>query len=142
MRKTSNGKKVRSFTITDAAHIDGCPTKFSNKDYTGEFTSSTYPSRAASKAVSKLCRVKRVKGQCTLYVKIRETTRESKKKEFSYKVKRVKKDQKEVKASPYGNEYVNVIKSINHIPKEDCPKSHKSSGRKSKKTMLARRRKH
>lgn len=142
MRENSKGHKVRSFTITDAAHIDGCPTKFSNKDYTGDFTSSSTPARAASKAVSQLCRVKRVKGQCTLYVKIRETTRESKKKEFSYKIKRVKKDNKSIKSSPFGNEYDNIVKSIKHIPNEDCPKSHKSSGRKSKKSMLNRRKKH
>ena len=76
-----NGK--RSFTIEDARHNDGCPTKFANKGYSGEFTSSS-PGSAASKAVSGLCRVKKIKGRCSLYVAVRETTRGSKKKVFKF----------------------------------------------------------
>ena len=34
MSPSLKNTEKRSFTINNAYHIDGCPTKFSNKDYT------------------------------------------------------------------------------------------------------------
>lgn len=124
--------KNRTFTIVDARHSDGCPTKFSNKDYSGRFSST--PGSAASKAASGLCRVKRIKGKCSLYVAIRETTRGSSNKVFRYKVTRSKrKEPLELKGRVI--EYENKTKSVSSFP--GCGHSHKSSGRK-----VSRSRKH
>ena len=74
MVKNSKGQSgYRSFTVTDVVHKDGCPTKFSRKDYTGSFVSNQ-PAGAAKKALTSLCSVKRIKGQCTLFITVRETT--------------------------------------------------------------------
>lgn len=119
-------KGKRSFTINDARHTDGCPTKFSSKGYTGEFASSS-PAGAASKAASGLCRVKRIKGKCSIFVSVRETTQGSKKKVYKYKVTRSK---RKVPLELNGRtiEYENKTKSVSSFP--GCGKSHKSSGRK------------
>ena len=124
--------KNRTFTIVDARHSDGCPTKFSNKGYSGRFSST--PGSAASKSASGLCRVKKIKGRCSLYVAVRETTRGSKKKIFKYKVSRSKrKTPVELKGRTI--EYENRSKSVKSFP--SCAHSHKSSGRK-----VSRSRKH
>lgn len=118
----------RSFTIHSAHHIDGCPTKFSHKDYTGRYTSrDSYG--AVSKALTALCHLKDIRGQCTLYIEMRETTQGSKHKVYAYRCKRVKTEKPHI--LPNGTEqwYVNQIKSIKRVPTEDCPKSHKSAGR-------------
>lgn len=124
-RKSSMKSSERSFTIDMAAHVDGCPTKFSRKDFSGRYISRT-PSGAASKALTQLCNVKKVRGQCTLFVKMRETTQGSKKKEFLYNVKR-EKLANPVELSGRTLEYKNVVKSRDSMP--NCSKSHKSSGR-------------
>jgi hypothetical protein len=131
MKVLASGKTVRTFTINNAAHTDGCPTKFKHLDYTGEFTTVATPSRAASKAVTQLCSVKRIRGQCTLYVSLRETSRESNKKIYTYKVKRVKLTE----PGPFGNEYKNTVHAVKSIPLEKCAKSRKTSGRKSSRNM-------
>ena len=77
--KSSMKQGERSFTIEMAAHVDSCPTKFSRKDFSGRYISRT-PSGAASKALTQLCNVKNVRGQCTLFLKMRETTQGSKEK--------------------------------------------------------------
>lgn len=117
--------KNRTFTILDARHTDGCPTKFSSKGNSGRFGRN--PSSAASKAASGLCRVKRIKGRCSLYVAVRETTQGSKKKVFRYKVTRSK---RKVPVELKGRtiEYENKTKSVSSFP--GCGHSHKSSGRK------------
>jgi len=123
--KSSMKSGERSFTIDMAAHVDGCPTKFSRKDFSGRYVSKT-PSGAASKALTQLCNVKKVRGQCTLFIKMRETTQGSNKKEFLYNVKR-EKLANPVELSGRTLEYKNKIKSTDSMP--NCRKSHKSSGR-------------
>ena len=121
----------RSFTIHNAAHVDGCPTKFSHKDYTGRYNAHT-PDRAARKVLSNLCRLKRIRGQCTLYIELRETTQGSDHKVYAYKAKRIrlakpqeiKRDDKTVLVY-----YRPVVKAVARIPSEKCPTSRKSSGR-------------
>lgn len=122
---SSKHSKDRTFTINNVYHVDGCPTKFSHADNTGRYTNKI-PSRAASKALTNLCNVKKIRGQCTLYIEMRETTQGSSHKLFAYHCKRVQKTP--VKLNGYELIHKNIIKSVS-IPTEACPKSHKSSGR-------------
>tara|TARA_B100001057_G_scaffold484891_1_gene563701 strand:- start:1621 stop:2088 length:468 start_codon:yes stop_codon:yes gene_type:complete len=122
----------RSFTIEMAAHKDGCPTKFSRKDYTGRYESSSHAG-AAKKALTQLCRVKKVKGQCSLYITMRETTQGSAGKSLSYLVRRVKLKEP-IELNGRTLEYTSVIKSVDEDKIPKCNKSHKSSGRMSKKS--------
>jgi hypothetical protein len=116
----------RSFTINNAYHVDGCPTKFSHNDYTGRFIASS-AQRAASKALSELCRVKRIRGQCTLYIEMRETTQGSKGKLYAYHAKRIHlKTPMELSGRVVN--YQNKVKPVS-IPTKKCKKSHKTSGR-------------
>ena len=132
--KKSKKRTERTFTIHMAKHIDGCPTKFTRADYTGRYTGSS-PSGAASKALTQLCSVKKIKSQCTLYISMRETTQGSNKKVFHYMCKRMK--LKEPIEISDGNfvKYKPVVHKVleSDIPK--CKKSQKSSGpMKSKKS--------
>ena len=124
--KSSMKEGERSFTIEMAAHVDGCPTKFSRKDFSGRYISRT-PSGAASKALTQLCNVKKIRGQCTLFLKMRETTQGSKKKDFLYNVKREKLSEPIEITKGVSVEYKNRVKSVDSVP--NCKKSHKSSGR-------------
>ena len=117
----------RSFTINNAYHTDGCKTKFSHKDYTGRFEGQT-AERQARKALSQLCKVKKIKGQCSLYIEMRETTQGSKHKLYGYKCNRVKKD-KPLVIPGRGTYYYDTICKPVRIPTENCIKSRKSSGR-------------
>jgi len=116
----------RSFTINNAYHVDGCPTKFSHKDYTGRFISIS-AQRAAKKAFSALCRVKEIRGQCTLYIEMRETTQGSTHKLYAYHGKRVLL-KKPLQLPGRVVHYAIDAKPVT-IPKDKCKKSHKSSGR-------------
>jgi len=118
----------RSFTINNAYHVDGCPTKFSHKDYTGRFIKIS-AQRAASAALSQLCRVKRIKGQCTLYIEMRETTQGSSGKLYAYHCKRIHLKTPIELPNGIKKYYFNKIKPVANVPSEKCPKSHKSSGR-------------
>jgi len=120
----NNGK--RSFTINNAYHVDGCKTKFAHKDYTGRFIKIS-AQRAASAALTELCHAKRIRGQCTIYIEMRETTQGSKHKLYGYHCKRIKYD-KPIERNGFKNEYYNKCTRV-RIPTEKCPKSHKSSGR-------------
>ena len=136
MRTSSTGKQKRSFTVSSAKHSDGCPTKFSHKGSTGSYTGSN-PAQAAKKAFSQLCSVKKIKGACSLYVTVRETTQEAKdKKEFTYKLTRHKLA-KPVVIGNYKVKYETTVKSSKKGPA--CKKSRKSSGpmrsRKGKKSL-------
>ena len=121
----STGK--RSFTINNAYHTDGCKTKFSHKDYTGRFIKIS-AQRAASAALTELCNAKRIRGQCTIYIEMRETTQGSKHKLYGYKCKRVKYDTPVERAGGIKFHYYNKCTRV-RIPTEKCKKSHKSSGR-------------
>ena len=111
----------RSFTVVNAMHADGCPTKF-NVDARLHGN----PQRAASKAFSRLCNMKRVKGGCALYLTVKETTRGSANKEHTYKCLRKKLD-KPRQLKNHMVEYENTCRAAKSMP--HCAKSHKSSGR-------------
>ena len=133
-------KGKRTFTVHDARHVDGCQTKFKSKDYSGVYVSSS-PAGAARKALTQLCRVKKVHGQCALFITVRETTQGSAKKQYSYKLNRVKLSEPlELKGRVIN--YTSKAKSVDSIPKCKVG-SRKSSGRKrsasrSKKGMKSR----
>ena len=78
-------KDKRSFSVADVQNVDGCPTKFRKGRY-----KSVSPVGAAKKAFSGLCNVKNIKGTCTFIITMRETTRGSNNKEFTYKLHRKK----------------------------------------------------
>ncbi len=87
---SASGKKdMRSFTITDARRVDGCPTKFTIKGNTGRYIKRT-PRAAAENAFNRLCKLKRIKGQCAMTITVKETTQGSSGKEFAYKLNRSK----------------------------------------------------
>ncbi len=87
MVKSASGKEgMRSFTIVSANKHGGCKTKFGS----GGLYRSRTPVAAAKKAFNELCRTKRIKGVCTLIITIKETTRNSTNKYYSYKLNRHK----------------------------------------------------
>jgi len=81
----------RRFTVIHVedvhGHIKGAP------NLGGHFVGST-PSSAAAKAAKKICRMTQIHGRCTLLIHIMETTRDSQKKVYKYKIKRVKEPKK------------------------------------------------
>jgi len=78
----------RHFTIVSASTIHGRVKKAHNLG--GRF-SSTNALSAAKKALSKICVKSSIKGQCTLTITLRETTRGKDGKLYTYKLKRVRK---------------------------------------------------
>lgn len=112
MPKNARGKSRRSFSIASVGKQGGCSTRFSE----GRFLSSTAKG-AALKAFTALCRRKRIKGQCTLTVTMKEITQGSKKKQYAYTLKR-RKRKNPVRIRPRGAsnnivfKYETVAKSI------------------------------
>jgi len=76
----------RSFKIISIKNTNGQNKKF-NRD--SRFESMT-PVGAAKKAMTKICQSTNVRGRCSFIITIQETTQGSNKKEFRYKVIRVK----------------------------------------------------
>ena len=127
--------KNRRFTVHDARHANGCATKFKSGDYSGVYESAT-PSAAAMKALTQLCRAKKTKGQCSLYLTMRETTSGNNKKAngdpklYHYKVRREKLD-KPLELKGRVINYQNKWKSVKSIPKKGTDKGcNKSAGKK------------
>jgi len=138
-------KGKRSFTINNAYHIDGCTTKFTRKDYESRLIGHTAQG-AAMKGLSGLCKVKKIKGQCALYIEMRETTQGSKHKIYAYKCRRVKKSTPLI-VGDRTYKYDMVCSPVNVIPTKTCSKSRKTSGSmishhsiyKSKKSKLTKK---
>lgn len=123
--------KMRSFTLVNAMKHGSCQTK----GHGGRFVSRNHAA-AAKKAFSELCRTKRIKGQCTLVVSMRETTRGSACKVRTYKCKRVKLSEPVVRLAGTDNEYKIEYKVECHasdVP-EECRKPGQSRGRALKRT--------
>lgn len=76
----------RSFTLVAVVNVKGM--KKGKLNLGGRYISRS-PAGAAKKAVTQVCRASNIKGQCTLNVTMRETTRGGHHKDFSYKVKRI-----------------------------------------------------
>ena len=127
----------KSYTIVKAYHTDGCQTKFKGKSGTGRFISKS-PSASAKKAMSSLCQRKKIRGRCSLYVVIRETTQGSKHKEHAYLARRHVKET----PSPFGHKYdINAKKISFEDLSKKCKQSYKSPGRMKGRTsnMLTKR---
>lgn len=131
-----NEKGFRSFTVVEASKHGGCSTKFVGGRYINR-----NPYGAAKKAFTELCRVKDIRGVCSLVITIRETTEGSKKKEFTYKLNRKKLKDPIIRLEGTKNEflieYVVVGKAFDK-PKT-CKKKGKTSGVLSKKTKGKRK---
>jgi hypothetical protein len=85
----SDEDRRRTFKVVEALNRDGCATKFNvDARYKSDKTGSPMP--AARKAFSQLCRVKNIRGRCAFYLTIQETTQGSDKKQYTYKLIRVK----------------------------------------------------
>ena len=117
----------RSFVINNAYHIDGCKTKFSRKDYDMRLIGHS-AQRASMKALTGLCEVKKIKGQCALYIEVRETTQGSKHKVYAYKCRRVKKVNPVIIPGQATRYFDSICKPVSLIPTKKCSKSRKTSG--------------
>jgi hypothetical protein len=133
MVKSSSGKDgLRSFRVVEVSKHGGCRTKFNagsryiNKD----------PVQAAQKAFTEACRIKNIRGQCTLIVTVQDTTRgvRTEGKMYSYRMKRVKDPviRFEGTENEFVNEYRVVPKSI-EVPIA-CQTPGQTRGRKKKRT--------
>jgi len=135
MVKSASGKKgYRSFTVINATKSDGCPTKFTG----GRYVSRT-PAAAARKALSYHCAVKRIRGRCALYIKLRETTQGSKGKSYTYLLHRIllkKPIVRSINGNTFKIRYTTEVKAAASIP--TCKSGRvKTSGR-----MRSRRSRH
>ena len=107
---TKRGKTgYRSFTLVGASKTAQCKTK----GYGGRFINKK-PAEAARKAFSDLCRTKNIRGVCTLYVTMRDTTKGGKNngKEYTYKLQRVKLAKPMIMREGTDNEYVIEYKPV------------------------------
>ena len=136
---SSSGKKgLRSFTVIDARHVDSCKTKFLVRGDSGRYLNRN-PAAAAKKAFGQLCRLKKIRGQCAMYISVRETTQNSNTRVFTYKLNRKKLPEPVIIAGSK-REYVTKIKSVKQMP-DNCKKSRKTSGpmkakKKKSKTLM------
>lgn len=138
MVKSSSGKAgLRSFKVIMVGKHGGCKTKFRE----GKYVSRT-PVQSARKAFSSLCRRKRVRGVCTLFVTVQETTQGSNKKLFSYKLNRYRLKVPVIRFEGTDKEYVNEFsvssKSVN-VP-EVCRRPGQTRGRMITKSRASKRR--
>lgn len=82
---TAESIPVRKFKVT-SVH-----TKGGKKGHSNNITvKAATPARAASKAANKICRESAIHGQCALDIHLKETTRGSNEKSYSYHVRREK----------------------------------------------------
>ena len=136
VKKTSGDEGYRSFTVIKVGKHGSCKTKGTG----GRFINKT-PAGAARKAFTELCRIKRIRGVCTLLITIQETTNGSACKVFTYKLNRIKLKKPLIRLEGTNNEFVieyeTNIKSTD-IP-EDCRNPGQSRGRKKKKTSRKNR---
>ena len=132
MVKNSSGKSgFRSFTVINATKSGACKTKFGS----GGLYKSRTPVAAAKKAFNELCRTKRIRGVCTLFITVRETTRDSKKKQFVYKIRRNKLKNPillEGNKGTYAIEYQSQAKAVNKA--SPCRKPGQTRGRRLRRT--------
>jgi hypothetical protein len=132
------GGNKKTYKITALSTVDGCPTKF-NVD--ARYTKSA-PMAAAKAAVGRHCNLKRVRGQCTLYIEVQETDQDAKKNSEGQKKKSVYMIKRSKLAKPivlknFTINYKTDGKKVNSMPK--CKtKSHKSSGPMKKTSRLSK----
>ena len=105
-----NGKEgYRSFTIVGASKTAAqCKTKGKGGRYINKS-----PSQAAKKAFTELCRTKNIRGVCTLFLTLRDTTSggRNKGKMYTYKLQRLKLKKPMIMLEGTDREYVIEYKS-------------------------------
>lgn len=104
----------RSFTVVNMSKSDGCATKFHGGRYLGRGAAA-----AARKALSYHCSVKRIRGRCAFYIKLRETTRGSAGKHYTYLAHRVKLETPVVRVvdgKKFTNRYTTKVQSVAGMP--------------------------
>ena len=132
----------RSFKVVQAKKGNGCVTKH---DPNSRYRNNS-PGGAARKAAHALCLRKKIRGVCTLYVTIQETTRGSSNKKYTYMCKRAKLNPpKEIKDKDgnviYTVEYTMHCKAVKGaVPLRKGAKCKQTVGIMAKKTKLQRRR--
>ena len=120
-----------SFRVVGVFKSNGCPTKFPVEN---RFESSS-PEGAIRKAFTQYCNRKNIKGQCSLFIKVENTTNDHKFKGKTYlkKCTRHKLDKPLVRLEGTPNEFVieyeTKVKSVDSITKKKGVKCKKSSGR-------------
>tara|TARA_B100001093_G_C26677389_1_gene948900 strand:- start:415 stop:882 length:468 start_codon:yes stop_codon:yes gene_type:complete len=132
MVKSSTGKmNMRSFEVMEAFKHGGCKTK----SHAGRYVART-PFQAAAKAFTRLCKYKRIRGQCTLVVAVRETTSGSVHKVYRYKLKRSKLPEPLVMMEGTNKEFVIEYNVSGKSLKDNspCKKPGQSRGRMKSKT--------
>jgi len=137
MVKKSDGREgYRSFTVVKVGKHGGCKTK----GHGGRFVNKT-PVGAAKKAFSEFCRTKRIRGVCTLIVTIKETTKGSAGKVYTYRLNRMKLKEPIIRLEGTKNEYVieyqTKVKSVG-VP-ADCKRPGQTRGRPLKRTVRKNR---
>ena len=128
MTVTRGNRQLRSFAVVGVQKEDGCATKYNVESR----LVSANPRSAAQKAFSRLCNLKRVKGKCTLFVTVEDTTRGHSKhgKKYTYKVDRRKLAKPIVLQKGTPNEYkirfaVSARKNtVRMNPKKNCMTTH------------------
>ena len=143
--------KQRQFKLVEVKKMNGCKTKFDG-DAVFRGDKSNPPFAAAKKAFTKTCRVKRTRGQCSLFVSLQEVTPGSTNalngKQFHYSLKQIKNPElqmvgtgKTARAFEYTTTGKAVSASVVNKPK--CPPGEKqSSGRIARKTSKNMRQAH
>ena len=138
MVKSSSGRVgYRSFTVVQVGKHGGCKTKFRGGKYV-----SKAPVSAAMKAFSSFCKYKRIRGVCTLFVTLQETTRGSNGKMYTYKLNRYRLKEPLIRFEGTDKEYViqytRKAKAVAVPP--SCKKPGQTRGRMLKTTPGAKTR--
>jgi hypothetical protein len=124
----------RFFKITHASTVNGCKTKIPH--HTRYMSSS--PKSAAQKALTTLCSRKSIHGKCTLIITVKETTNDSHKKSYTYKVSRTKLDEPVQLANGVTFHYkTSAHKAHPRKPSRSCRRQ--SPGRMSKRSGARKR---
>lgn len=77
----------------EVIHVETKSGRVKGKENLGGHFTGESPSQAARKAGTQICRASSIKGQCTLVITVREMTRGSDHKNYTYEIKRVKLDE-------------------------------------------------
>ena len=124
-----------SFRVVGVYKSNGCATKFPEEN---RFESSN-PEGAVRKAFTQYCNRKKIRGQCSLFIKVENTTNDHKfkGKVYTKKCSRHKLDKPVVRLEGTPNEFVieyeTKVKSVDSVTKKAGVKCKKSSGRMTKK---------
>lgn len=132
MVKTVNGKEKRTFKVVEVKDQKGKSDAKMTKVASGMNLTGTHQS-AARKAGGALCRYKKIKGSCVMFITVRESSQGSEGKERTYKVRRFKLD-KPLELAGRVIEYSSDAKPIKGSVKVASKTKRATSTKKTKKT--------